>query len=145
MVPQVYHSEGSCHCGAIRASLWATKPASELEVRACQCSFCTRHGAMSVSDPAGRAAFEIERALYTTYQFASRTGSSLICPRCGIYAGVLLEDATGLWSVLNARGLAVAPFLGRVPAPVVYEGETAAERIARRKRKWTPTEIKFSQ
>ena len=144
-MPQIHHSEGSCHCGAIRASLWATKPAGDLEVRACQCSFCARHGAMTVSDPDGRAAFEIDRGLFATYQFATRTGSSLICARCGIYAGVLIEDATGMWSVLNVRGLAVAPFLGRLPTPVVYEGETAAQRIARRQRKWTPTEIKFSQ
>ena len=29
------------------------KPAAELQVRACQCGFCTRHGAMTVSDPGG--------------------------------------------------------------------------------------------
>ena len=52
---------GTCHCGAIRGTLAATKPAAELQVRACQCSFCTRHGAMTVSDPAGRATFEIDR------------------------------------------------------------------------------------
>ena len=55
------HIAGTCHCGAIRGTLAASKPAAELQVRACQCGFCTRHGAMTVSDPAGRATFEIER------------------------------------------------------------------------------------
>ena len=39
------------------------------------------------------------------------------------------------------RGLAVPEFKGRVPEPVVYEGETPGQRVARRKQKWTPTEI----
>jgi hypothetical protein len=134
---------GSCHCGAIRAVLRATRPAAELQVRACQCGFCTRHGAMTVSDPAGHATLDIERAASATYQFGTRTGTSLICARCGIYAGVTLEDAAKVWSVLNVRGLAIAEFAGRVAEPVVYDGETPQARIARRKSKWTPTEITY--
>jgi hypothetical protein len=132
---------GTCHCGAIRGTLYATKPAAELQVRACQCSFCTRHGAMTVSDPAGRATFEIERAALAAYRFGTRTGTSLICGRCGMYASVMLEDAGKTWSVLNVRGLAIPEFKDRVAEPVVYEGETPEQRIARRKAKWTPTEI----
>ena len=132
---------GTCHCGAIRGTLYATKPAVELQVRSCQCSFCTRHGAMTVSDPVGRATFEIERAALATYQFGTRTGTSLICACCGMYAGVMLEEDGKVWSVLNVRGLAIAEFAGRSPEPVVYDGEKPEQRIARRKAKWTPTEI----
>jgi hypothetical protein len=134
---------GTCHCGAIRGTLYATKPAAELQVRACQCSFCARHGAMTVSDPAGLAAFEIERSALAKYQFGTRTGISLICARCGMYVGVMLEDGGKVWSVLNVRGLAIPEFAGRTPEPVVYDGETPEARIARRKAKWTPTEIKY--
>ena len=144
-MPQPHVYQGSCHCGAIRATLLATKPADELQVRACQCSFCLRQGAKTVSDPAGLAIFEIERALLGKYQFATRTGISLICARCGIYAGVVLEDAGKTWSVLNVRGLGIAAWQGRPAEPVVYDAETPAERIARRKAKWTPTELKYSQ
>jgi len=132
---------GACHCGAIRGTLSATKSAAELQVRACQCSFCTRHGATTASDPAGRATFEIDRAALAKYQFGLRTGTSLICARCGIYAGVILEDEGKTWSVLNVRGLAIAQFQGRLPEPVVYDSETPQARIARRKARWTPTEI----
>ena len=38
-------------------------------------------------------------------------------------------------------GLAIPEFAGRVAEPVVYDGETPDARIARRKQKWTPTEI----
>jgi hypothetical protein len=132
---------GSCHCGAIRATLLAAKPASELQARACQCSFCTRHGAMTVSDPAGHAVFEIDGAALARYQFGTRTGTSLICSRCGMYAGVILEDGGKAWSAINVRGLAIPGFEGRTAEPVDYEGETPEQRIARRKAKWTPTEI----
>ena len=132
---------GTCHCGAIRGTLVASKPAAELQVRACQCGFCTRHGAMTVSDPGGKATFEIDRSALAHYQFGTRTGTSLICGRCGMYAGVILEEGGKVWSVLNVRGLAVPEFQGRVAEPVVYEGETPEARVARREVKWTPTEI----
>jgi hypothetical protein len=132
---------GACHCGAIRGTLDASKPAGELQVRACQCGFCTRHGAMTVSDPAGRATFEIEPTALTRYQFGARTGTSLLCARCGMYAGAILEDGGSVWSILNVRGLAIPEFKDRRAEPVVYEGETPEARIARRKARWTPTEI----
>jgi hypothetical protein len=53
----------------------------------------------------------------------------------------MLEDGGKVWSVLNVRGLAIPEFRGRVAEPVVYDGETPEARIARRKAKWTPTEI----
>ena len=134
---------GSCHCGAIRGTLQASKSAAELQVRGCQCSFCTRHGAMTVSDPAGRAVFEIDRSALAKYQFGTRTGTSLICARCGMYAGVILEDGGKTWSVLNVRGLAIPEFEGRAAEPVVYDSETPEQRVARRKVKWTPTEITY--
>ena len=133
--------EGSCHCGAIRATLYSSRPADELQVRACQCSFCMRHGAKTLSDPAGRTRFEIDGAALSWYIFETRTGMSLICNRCGMYAGVIIEDGNNIWSVLNARGLAIPEFASRVAEPKVYDGETPEERIARRKSTWTPTEI----
>jgi hypothetical protein len=134
-----YH--GSCHCGAIRATLYASRPADELQVRACQCSFCTRHGAKTVSDPSGTCRFEIDGAALSWYRFETRTGTSLICNRCGMYAGVIIEDGNNVWSVLNARGLAIPEFVNRIAEPKVYEGETPEERIVRRKSTWTPTEV----
>ena len=98
---------GTCHCGAIRGTLAATKPAAELQVRSCQCGFCTRHGAMTVSDPGGRATFEIDRSALAKYQFGTRTGTSLICARCGMYAGVILEDCRYAAEVTSRRIIAL--------------------------------------
>jgi hypothetical protein len=132
---------GSCHCGAIRASLQTSRPVAELEVRACQCSFCTRHGAKTVSDSGGRCRFEIDGAALSWYRFETRTGTSLICNRCGMYAGVMIEDGDNVWSVINVRALAIPELASRAAEPKDYDGETPEERIARRKANWTPTEI----
>src|SRR5690349_19923424 len=114
---EVSKLSGSCHCGAIRGTLAATKPAAELQVRACQCSFCTRHGAMPESDPTGRATIELDRAALAPNHIGTRTGTSLICGRCGMYDGVIVEDGGNTWSALNVRGLAIPEFAGRTPEP----------------------------
>lgn len=136
---------GECHCGAIQATLVTSKPADTLQVRACQCGFCTRHGAMTVSDPAGRATFVMREGQLQAYQFATRTGTSLICKTCGTYVGVMLKDGDDVWSVMNVRGLAIRELADRTAEPVTYDNETAEQRIARRKAKWTPTTIQLSR
>ena len=98
---------------------------------------------MTVSDPAGHATFEIDRAALTKYQFDTRTGTTLLCARCGMYAGVIIEADGQTWSAINVRGLAFPEFKGRTAEAVVYAGETPEARIARRKQKWTPTELKY--
>lgn len=51
---------GRCHFGVIAGTLAFAAPAAETQVRSCQCSFCTRHEPLTVSDPAGSAAIDIE-------------------------------------------------------------------------------------
>lgn len=135
--------KGSCHCGAISVELAFTKDAAATQVRSCQCGFCTRHGSMTVSDPEGRATFDIAGDQLTTYEFATRTATSLVCRKCGVYVGALIEDGDKVWSIANVRGLGIPEFQGRTGEGQVYDQETPAQRIDRRKRRWTPTEIRF--
>ncbi len=134
---------GQCHCGAIRVSLVLSKPAQETEVRACQCGFCTRHGGMTVSDPNGRAVFEIDQEQLASYQFATASGTVLLCRVCGVYAGMILETGDKVFSVVNVRGLAIPEFASATARPVVYDQETRDARIARRQRMWTPTQVQM--
>lgn len=143
MASASHHFEGACHCGAIRVRLAFSKPADDVQTRSCQCGFCTRQGAVTVSDPDGRAVIEIHVGHFSTYQFGTRSATSLICGHCGVYAGVMLQQGDRIWSVANIRGLAIEAFRDRAGVPMHYEHETAAERIARRMQKWTPTELKF--
>ena len=68
--------EGQCHCGAMRVVLVFTKPADQIQVRACQCGFCTRQGAMTVSDPQGKSTLSIREGQLHAYQFGTRTATS---------------------------------------------------------------------
>lgn len=140
---RTYTFEGECHCGAIRASLAFTKPAADLQVRACQCGFCIRHGSMTVSDPEGTSTLLIRKGQLHAYQFATRTATSLICQSCGVYAGAMLQEGGETRSIVNVRGLAIAAFLDRVGEPVSYDAETAEQRVARRMAKWTPTDVRL--
>ena len=137
-----YTHRGECHCGAIRVTLSFTTAPEATEVRSCQCGFCTRQGAKTISDSAGRAVIEIDDTAAQRYQFGTKTATSLICSRCGTYAGAYLQDDDKIWSIANVRGLGIAEFAARVGKAMVYEQETADQRTARRKVRWTPTEIR---
>ena len=44
---------GGCHCGNIRVAYRTAKPVAEWPIRACQCSFCRKHGVRATGDPDG--------------------------------------------------------------------------------------------
>ena len=133
--------DGSCHCGAIKVRLSFTIPPDEVQMRSCQCGFCTRQGAVTISDPAGRAVIEIQGGHISLYKFATQSAGSMICVTCGVYAGAVLQHGPRTWSIANTRGLAIEAFKGRSGTPMHYEHETADERIERRRQRWTPTEL----
>lgn len=82
--------EGGCHCGNIRYSFQTTVPVAELPLRACACSFCTRHGARYTSDPGGKLMIDIaEDGVLSRYRFATQTAEFLVCTRCGVMSAVL--------------------------------------------------------
>jgi len=130
--------EGTCHCGNIAIVLETEQDPRALPLRACDCSFCRRHGARTTSDPQGRARVGIQdRQLVSRYVFGLRTAEMIVCARCGMYcAAVFREEGRG-WAVQNAN-VFLNPAFDRPAQAVSYEGETAEQRIARRKRLWTP-------
>ncbi len=128
--------EGRCHCGAV-SIIFNTEEA--LAPRACQCSFCRRHDARSVSDPGGsaRLAFAVEPI---RYRFASRAADYLLCRRCGVYVGAMVEGAEGAIVTLNLNNFD-DPHPEIEAVPVRYDGESATQRAASRRARWTPLTI----
>jgi hypothetical protein len=128
---------GGCHCGNIRFSLtWAPDPA-EIPARACDCSFCTKHGGVWTSNPQGKLEVALEdRARVSNYAFGTRTAEFHICSRCGIVPVVTCRIDGNLYAVVSVNAFeGVAPsLLRRIPAS--FEGEDADARLARRKRNW---------
>ena len=130
---------GSCHCGNIRYRFdW---PGSEREIptRACSCTFCLKHGAVYTSHPKGHleARFNDERAV-TRYRFGHRSADFVLCSTCGALAFATCEIDGVLHAVINVNTFdGVDPAI-LVPRVTDFEGETNNDRLARRKRNWTP-------
>ena len=129
---------GHCHCGAIRVDLETPRAAADLPLRACECSFCRRHGAMTTGDPDGHLHIEAAPGSANRYRFGHGLSDFLICAECGVYVAATQETDAGLIAVLNVRGVDLPGFEGREAQPMTYDGETAGERLARRKARWTP-------
>jgi hypothetical protein len=130
---------GSCHCGAVGFEYETALEPSQWSSRACQCSFCTRHGAFYTSDPAGSVRWAHEDAsLLTRYRFDHKTADFVFCGRCGGYLGAVTEEDGRTLMVINIRAL--DPMPSGVPAaqPMSYDGETTGNRNARRSARWTP-------
>ena len=130
--------EGACHCGNLSFVLLTDTPPENIRARACDCSFCRIHGAKNWSDAAGSMRIEVrDPTKLQKYRFALMTADFYICRVCGAYLGAVLSDDEGAWSTVNLRLSALEAEEERAS----YGGEDIDDRIARRKRVWTPTTI----
>ena len=128
---------GRCHCGNISFRLaWEPDPA-EIPARACSCSFCTKHGGVWTSNPAGALEVTVEDpALVSRYAFGTRTAEFHVCARCGIVPVVTSRIDGRLYAVVSVNAFeGVEPSLIR-RASADFEGEGKESRLARRKRNW---------
>jgi hypothetical protein len=133
---------GSCHCGNLEVQLETALEPAQLKLRACDCTFCRKHGVRSVMDPKGRARIGVrEPGQLTRYQFGLRTSEFFVCKRCGAYAGAVLSEPGGAWAVLNANLLADQSLLPATTESASYGSETAESRSARRRQQWTPVVV----
>jgi hypothetical protein len=131
---------GHCHCNQITLELATACAPNDLPLRACQCSFCRRHGARTTSDPAGTARIVLRNSeAVSYYRFGPQTAEFLVCATCGVYAGAILRDGDRIYAVINANTLDVP--LRQEAKPVDYDGETPDERRERRRTVWTPATI----
>ena len=131
---------GACHCGAVGARFETAIPAAQLDVRADQCGFCRRHGAKTVSDPAGKLALRFREAAVERYRFGTRLSDFIVCRSCGAYVAAIIEG----YGVLNVVGADVPGLADRPARPVSYEDESDDVRLARRRQRWTPLTLEIA-
>lgn len=129
--------QGRCHCGNIAFNLdWKPEPA-EIPARACTCSFCRKHGGVWTSNPGGSLEVTVrDPALVSHYAFETETAQFHICARCGVVPVVTSLLDGRLFAVVSVNAFDNIDRALVRTAPVSFDGENEAARLARRKRNW---------
>jgi hypothetical protein len=128
---------GSCHCANISFSLtWEPAPA-QIQVRACGCSFCIKHGGVWTSNPNGALKVTVKTpALVSKYTFGTKTAEFHICTQCGVVPVVTSRIEGRLYAVVSVNAFEdVEPSLLQ-RASASFDGESEEKRLARRKLNW---------
>jgi hypothetical protein len=128
---------GGCHCGNVAFRLrWHPEPEA-IPARACGCSFCTKHGGVWTSCPTGALEVGVvDAGMVSRYAFGTRTAAFHVCMRCGVVPFVTSTVDGTEYAVVNVNAFeGVDPALLR-PLPASFDGESEADRLARRKRNW---------
>ena len=127
---------GSCHCGAIRIALTSQKKPEEMRVGRCGCSFCRRHGARTMGDPAGSVEFRCQPGALSRYRFGLGITDYLLCAHCGAYVGAVMPDEGGAIGIVNVNSLDIRDTFDPAPALHHYDGEDETRRRSRRRKFW---------
>jgi hypothetical protein len=129
--------DGSCHCGRLRIEFSTGKDPADFTPRACDCSFCRKHGAAYVSDPAGRLSVSVHQSTLRKYRQGSGNADFLFCSHCGVLVAVVFEHGHRVHGAVNIGCLDGATGFGpAVPAPPQALG--AEERSSRWLELWIP-------
>lgn len=138
-MPSSESYEGGCHCGAIHWLFTTGADPAQWVVRACQCSFCRMHATRCTSDPEGSVEIRVSHAdALGRYRFGLATADFLVCTRCGVYLGAVVEAAGRAYATINLNTMSTP--IEHIPDAVAvhYDAERSGERVDRRVSKWTP-------
>lgn len=117
-MPETKTYTGGCHCGDVRYEVQLQLD----KVISCNCSICTKRGALLAFTPADRFKLLSGGASLTDYQFNKHVIHHLFCPRCGIlsFARGTAPDGQPMVAVnvrclddVDLGSLDVMPFDGR--------------------------------
>lgn len=133
---------GSCHCGNVRFTLEWPNPQRTIPARVCDCAFCTKHGAAWTSSSQGRFQLQItDERRSARYQFGTKTADFHVCLTCGVVPTVTCAIEGRRYGVFNVRTFTDLDGSELAEAPMSFEGESTQNRLARRRRNWTPEAI----
>jgi hypothetical protein len=129
---------GGCHCGQLRVTFSTALDPAGIIPRACDCSFCQKHGAAYVSDPAGQLSVIMQSAdALRRYRQGSNTAEFLLCDRCGVLVAVVFEHDARMYGAVNARSLEGPTGFGTI-VPASPQLLATNEKIARWSQLWIP-------
>jgi hypothetical protein len=131
---------GGCHCGNIRYVLNRAGDVSEIRIRRCGCTFCTKHGGSWTSHRDWALAAEIRNeSLVSKYRFGTRTADFYVCARCGVVPIVVSAIDGRSYAVVNTNTFEGIDLSALASMATNFDGEGTGERLERRKRNWIGT------
>jgi hypothetical protein len=132
--------QGRCHCGNVSYTLNWPDDATSIPARACDCDFCTKHGAQWTAHPKAELSVHLEDpVLISRYRFATKTADFFVCVRCGVAPFVACEIEESSYAVVNVNTLENIDSISLVRSTASFDGEGKGDRLARRKRNWIQT------
>ena len=129
---------GRCHCGCIEVEFSTGEVPATIAPRMCDCSFCQKHGAAYISDPAGELRLIIANpSAVRTYRQGSEVARFQLCGECGVLVAVTFEHNTRVYGAVNATCLDRSVHLGAAvsASPQLTSSEA---RVARWLQVWVP-------
>ena len=130
---------GSCHCGNIGYEFTWPGTAGDIPVRACSCSFCMKHGAVYTSHGDSRLHARIgDPTLVNKYNFGHKTADFFVCAGCGVLLFATSVIGGNEYAVINVNTFDNVERSTLKSSVTNFDGEDEGERLARRKRNWTP-------
>jgi hypothetical protein len=128
---------GKCHCGNIAFDLaWDGDPPS-IPARACDCTFCVKHGGVWTSNPRARLDVVLrDTSAVSRYAFGTGTATFLVCATCGSVPLVTSDIDGRTYAVVNVNTLENVDPAWLVRTPASFADETVDARLARRQRNW---------
>ena len=128
---------GKCHCGNISYEFLWPEPGSRIPVRACSCTFCTKHGGVYTSHPDGQLTVQISNQnLAYQYSFGTKTAEFHICTECGAVPFVTSTIKGKVYAVVNVNTFEGVDRAELDSSVTDFDGESVGDRLERRKKKW---------
>ena len=130
----VHGHRGGCHCGRLAFEVRLTQPPSAFVPRACDCSFCRKHGAAWLSDPQGVLALRL-RGEPVRYRQGSDQAEFVACAHCAVLVAVVSEVDGRMYAAINARTLD-GPDTPAAAQPASPQSLAAEQKVERWSRLW---------
>ena len=131
-------SSGGCYCGNISFEIETSKPVTDFQPRACDCDFCTKHGAAYLSDESGHLVFHVRsESDFGLYKQGSGLADFVICKNCGVLVGVYYAETDKRFGAINSRAISTSSTLQEA-VTTSPKKLTDSDRIARWTEIWFP-------
>lgn len=123
----------------------SARPPTYFSPRACDCDFCSKHGASYLSDPAGTLEIRCESETdVQRYRQGSGNAEWLVCRTCGVMIGTVYNDQGRMLGAVN-RNIIVGNHAFGPELPVSPRTLDADEKIRRWRKLWfKDVELRFN-